>query len=55
MSCNPDKMSVVQESITSCSVKSPDLRKVRRRIEDRLRKDDEAVKVTAQLLKIKQD
>jgi hypothetical protein len=35
--------------------KAPDLRKVRRRIEDRLRKDDEAVKAAAYLLKIKQD
>jgi hypothetical protein len=33
----------------------PDLRKIRRRIEDRLRKDDEAVKAAAFLLKIKQD
>jgi len=55
MSCNPDKMSVMQDSITSCSEKFLDLRKVRRRIEDRLRKDDEAVKATARLLKIKQD
>jgi hypothetical protein len=45
----------MQGSITSCSEKPYDLGKVRRRIEDRLRKDAEAVKMTAELLKIKQD
>ena len=55
MSCNPNEMSVMQKSEDSYSAKAPDLRKVRRRIEDRLRKDDEAVKAAAFLLKIKQD
>ena len=52
MSCVRNDLSVMAESEAE---KAPDLRKVRRRIEDRLRKDDEAVKAAAFLLKIKQD
>ena len=55
MSCVPNDLRVRLETDPPAPDKSLDLRKVRRRIEDRLRKDDEAVKAAAILLKIKQD
>ena len=53
MSCNLDKSGVMEESSQHKTEQALDLRKVRRRIEDRLRKDDDAVVAAAALLKIK--
>jgi hypothetical protein len=53
MSCNISKIGIREEPGQHKTEEALDLRKVRRRIEDRLRKDDEAVMAAAVLLKIK--